>query len=90
MKAAADERHRKVVYSFMFAEVSVARELDRAQLERLTDALSRRVGARVTVEVKVDEQIVGGVVARVGDLLLDGSVRTQLASLAGTLRRGWA
>ena len=72
------------------AEVSVARELDRGELERLTDALSRRVGARVTVEVKVDEQIVGGVVARVGDLLLDGSVRTQLASLAGTLRRGWA
>ncbi len=72
------------------AEVRVARELAPGELEALTRALSRRVGAEVTVSVKVDEQIVGGVVTRVGDLLLDGSVKTQLESLAGTLRRGWA
>ncbi len=72
------------------AEVRVARELEAGELEALTRALSRKVGAEVTVSLKVDEQIVGGVVARVGDLLLDGSVKTQLESLAGTLRRGWA
>ena len=72
------------------AEVRVARALEPGELERLIDALSHRVGARVTAEVKIDEQIIGGVVARIGDLLLDGSVKTQLASLAGALRRGWA
>ena len=70
------------------AEVTSARPLEAAEVERLTEALSRRVGARVTVSLKVDAGTLGGVVARVGDLLLDGSVRTQLASLAGSLRRG--
>jgi F-type H+-transporting ATPase subunit delta len=72
------------------AEVRVARELSAEELERVTEALSRRVGASVQVSVTVDERILGGVVARVGDLLLDGSVQTQLASLAGSLLRGLA
>ena len=72
------------------AEVRVARELSAEELERVTEALSRRVGASVRVSVTVDERILGGVVARVGDLLLDGSVQTQLASLAGSLLRGLA
>jgi F-type H+-transporting ATPase subunit delta len=72
----------------VMAEVTSSRPLEPAEVERLTDALSRRVGARVTVSLQVDEGTLGGIVARVGDLLLDGSVRTQLASLAGSLRRG--
>jgi F-type H+-transporting ATPase subunit delta len=72
----------------VLAEVTSTRPLEAAEVERLTAALSRRVGAQVTVSLKVDEGTLGGIVARVGDLLLDGSVRTQLASLAGSLRRG--
>jgi F-type H+-transporting ATPase subunit delta len=70
------------------AQVTTARKLDRTESRALAGALSRRVGAKVTLSVEVDESILGGVVARVGNLLLDGSVRTQLASLAGSLRRG--
>lgn len=70
------------------ARLTSARPLDRAEIDRITEALAGRVGSRVTVTVDVDASILGGVVARVGDLVLDGSVRTQLASLAGSLRRG--
>ena len=52
--------------------------------------LSQRANADVTLELEVDPQLIGGVVARVGDLLLDGSVRTQLRQLGGTLRKGAA
>jgi F-type H+-transporting ATPase subunit delta len=40
------------------------------------------------VETQVDPGLIGGVVARVGDLVLDGSVRTQLASIKETLVKG--
>jgi F-type H+-transporting ATPase subunit delta len=70
------------------AQVTSARLLTQEEIRRLSEALSRRVGARVTLSLDVDERILGGVVARVGDLLLDGSVRTQLSSLAESLRRG--
>jgi F-type H+-transporting ATPase subunit delta len=69
------------------ARVTSARPLDAAQVERLRAALSERVSAEVRVELEVDERLVAGLVARVGDLLLDGSVRTQLQSLAGSLRK---
>ena len=70
------------------AEVTSARPLDEAEQERLRQALSRRVSAEVTLEVQVEASLIGGVVARVGDLLLDGSVRSQLESLSDNLRRG--
>jgi F-type H+-transporting ATPase subunit delta len=69
------------------ARVTSARPLDAAQVERVRAALSERVGAAVRVELDVDGSLIGGLVARVGDLLLDGSVRTQLLSLAGSLRK---
>lgn len=70
------------------AEITSARPLEQEEVSRLTEALSRRLGVRVTVSLEVDPSLLGGVRARVGDLLLDGSVRTQLASLASSLRRG--
>jgi F-type H+-transporting ATPase subunit delta len=70
------------------AQITSARPLDEAEIEQVRSALARRVAAELTLEVKVDPQLIGGVVARVGDLLLDGSVRTQLASLGETLRKG--
>jgi F-type H+-transporting ATPase subunit delta len=83
LRDAVDAAEGKVV-----AEVRTARPLEPGQIDQLQRALSRRVGAEVTMSIEIDEGILGGVVARVGDLLLDGSVRTQLASLAGSLRRG--
>ena len=72
------------------AHVSAARQLSKPELEKVRAALAERVGAEVRVKLEVDESLIGGVVARVGDLLLDGSVRTQLHSLAASLRKGSA
>lgn len=66
-------------------KVASAAPLDDGQLERLRAALARRTGRIVDLEVHVDPQLLGGVVARVGDLVFDGSLRTQLAQLRASL-----
>ena len=72
------------------AKVTTARPLSNAQLEQLQQALSRRSGATVTLDAEQDPELIGGIVVRMGDLLLDGSLRTQLNSLRGSLRKGSA
>ena len=72
------------------ALVISARPLDAAQQERLREALARRVGASVALRLQQDPGLIGGVVVRRGDLLLDGSVRTQLENLGASLRKGTA
>ncbi len=70
------------------AQLISARPLAQDEVERLREVLSRRVNAEVELQLEVDESLIGGVIARVGDLMLDGSVRTQLDSLSMNLRRG--
>lgn len=72
------------------AHVSSARPLSPEQLQAIVQALSQRVGSEVSVETAVDPSLIGGVVATIGDLLFDGSVRTQLATLGASLRKGMA
>jgi F-type H+-transporting ATPase subunit delta len=63
------------------ATVTSAQPLAAADLERVRQSLEQRTHKKVMVESQVDPSLIGGLVARVGDLVLDGSVRTQLASL---------
>ncbi|HEV3031724.1 MAG TPA: ATP synthase F1 subunit delta [Polyangia bacterium] len=63
------------------AHVTSAQALGPAELERIRQSLARRTGKQVILESAVDAGLIGGVVARVGDLVLDGSVRTQLGAL---------
>ena len=58
-----------------------AEPLAPAALDRVRRSLEERTGKKVIVETAVDAGLIGGVVAQVGDLVLDGSVRTQLADL---------
>jgi F-type H+-transporting ATPase subunit delta len=67
------------------AHVTSAQPLGAAELERVQKALARRTGKQVILEASVDATLIGGVVARVGDLVLDGSVRTQLGTLRDKL-----
>ena len=69
----AAERRQHVV-----AEVRSAVQLDERQRERLAAALSRATGRAVEVKVVVDPTVVGGVVAKIGDEVLDGTLRTRL------------
>lgn len=67
------------------AEVRSAISLDDATVERLAAALSRRTGKDVEVKVVVDPTVLGGIVARVGDTVIDGSVRSRLQNARETL-----
>ena len=72
------------------AVVTSARKLEPSELDKLRGVLSRRMNAIVMIETEIDESLIGGAIARVGDLLLDGSLRTQLDTLRGSLRKGSA
>ncbi len=67
------------------ARVSSAAELEDTQRERLGSVLERFSGKRVHMDIKVDPSILGGVVARMGSTVIDGSVRTRLNRLRDTL-----
>jgi F-type H+-transporting ATPase subunit delta len=65
--------------------VTSAVPLGAGDLERVRRSLERRTKKKVMLEAQVDPSLIGGVVARVGDLVLDGSVRTQLDTLRDKL-----
>ena len=73
------------------AEVRTAMPLDEARATRLTAALSKAAGRPLEIRVIVDPDVLGGVVARVGDEIFDGSVRSRLVEareqLTGTTTR---
>ena len=63
------------------AEVRSAVELSPEQQQRLQERLERYTGRKVRLEARVDSVVRGGVVARVGDTVFDGSVNTHLERL---------
>jgi F-type H+-transporting ATPase subunit delta len=75
VELAAAERRKAV------AEVRSAVALTDDQVERLRAALTKATGKDVEVKVVIDPSVLGGVVARVGDVVIDGSVRHRLEQL---------
>lgn len=63
------------------AEVRAPLELDAEQVERLRLALERATNRRVQVKVIVDPSVIGGVVTKVGDTVLDGSIQSRFVEL---------
>jgi F-type H+-transporting ATPase subunit delta len=63
------------------ARVTVSREYDAAGREAITKAISKALNKTVVPHVTVDPKILGGVVVRVGDTVMDGSVRRRLGVL---------
>ncbi len=70
------------------AEVTTAVPLSEAQEKSLTDALGQATGSRVEITVKRDQSLMAGVVVRMGDRVLDGSLARRLAVLGDRLRSG--
>ena len=79
VQLAASEREREV------AEVRSAIELDEAQIARLSEALAQATGKAVEVKVIIDPSVLGGLVARIGDTVIDGSVRHRLDQMKAQL-----
>jgi F-type H+-transporting ATPase subunit delta len=67
------------------AEVRSAIPLDADQQSRLAEALGKATGKRITLKVIVDSTVLGGLIARVGDTVIDGSVRSRLEQIKESL-----
>jgi|YelNatPaOPRAMG01_1025707.scaffolds.fasta_scaffold12483_8 F-type H+-transporting ATPase subunit delta len=66
-------------------EVVTALPLDEQDKERLSTYLSKIRGHKVAIDVKVDRSIIGGIRAKIGDILIDGSLRQRLETLKRSL-----
>jgi F-type H+-transporting ATPase subunit delta len=69
------------------AEVVSAKPLDRSQLSQITATLEKLSGKKVSVQTREDPDLLGGVVAKVGDTVYDGSLRSQLRNLRDELSK---
>jgi F-type H+-transporting ATPase subunit delta len=63
------------------AEIMAAQPLSEGQLAALNEQLRRSTGSRVTVDVRVDPALIGGMIVKVGSRMVDGSVRSKLQRL---------
>ncbi len=70
------------------AEVRVATELDEETQKALAEALSKKIGREVVLQIVKDPEVLGGVMVRVGDLVLDGTIRAQLEKFKESIIRG--
>ncbi len=61
-------------------------ELSEALQVKVRATLEKLTGKKVELTTSVDPSIIGGIIAKVGDLELDGSIRTQLASLKDSIK----
>jgi F-type H+-transporting ATPase subunit delta len=63
------------------AEVTTATKIDNAMLNKIKRALEQRTGKSIILQTRIDPDIMGGVIARVGDKVIDASLRYRLSAL---------
>lgn len=63
------------------ARVTVAKPIDDGEKDALTASLTKTVGRQVVPHIEVDPRILGGVVVRMGDTVMDGSLRRKLGAI---------
>ena len=68
------------------AEVRSVTPLDSRQRTALQEALSKATGKKVAVKVMVDPSLIGGIVAKMGETIIDGSVKRRLEQLKDQVR----
>jgi F-type H+-transporting ATPase subunit delta len=61
--------------------------LEDNQLNSLKGSLEKALEKKIVLESKVDTELIGGIMVKVNNLLIDGSIRAQLNQLAETLRK---
>lgn len=66
-------------------ELVSAREISAEQRQALSEALSRKLDRQVNINLSVDQSLLGGILIRAGDTIIDGSIRGRLNKLAEAL-----
>ena len=67
-------------------EVVTAIDIDDALKAKVKETLEKITGKQVVLNTETDPSIIGGMIAKVGDLVLDGSIKTQLAGLKESIK----
>jgi len=57
-------------------------------IDKICLALSKKTGRDIILNVETDPALIGGIITRIGDLVLDGSLKTQLFNMRESLKRG--
>jgi len=70
------------------AGITVAKEIPEVTVGKLEEAISRYSGKEVTVNITIDPAIIGGIVTRIGSVVIDGSIHTQLNQIRQSIIRG--
>ncbi len=83
--AAIFEMMRAETEKIVDVVVTSAFDLSESQKQKITTALKMRIQREIRLDCKVDPELLGGVVIRAGDRVIDGSARTRLSELASAL-----
>ena len=70
------------------AEITTARPLKENALEMVIKSLEELTSKEIKSDIKEDPELIGGIVVKIGDLVLDGSVKAQLEGLKESFKRG--
>ncbi len=70
------------------AKLVSAAELSSEAVEKIRQGLAKRTGKDIILDIEQDTDLIGGIVTEIGDLVLDGSVKTQLFNMRESLKRG--
>lgn len=83
--AAVFEQERDRIEGRSHVEVTSAFELTEKQQQSIGESMSKRLGSEVDVSVTVDKSLIGGVIIRAGDTVIDASLRGRLNQLGQSL-----
>ena len=68
------------------AEVTAAKSLTKAQQDKLAKSLKASIGKDVKINLAVDEDLIGGLVIKVGSKMIDSSIRSRLNALQNSMK----
>jgi len=76
------DNEKNISHGSVTSAIELSDELQR----RVQATLEKLTGKKVELTTSVDASIIGGIIAKVGDLVLDGSIKTQLAGLKDSIK----
>ena len=73
-------------YGIIRAEVISAHDLGKAELDKIKCGIEHKFSGSVELSIQIDSSLIAGFIIRIGDKIIDASVRTRLDKLSGSLR----